>query len=52
MLSLAASAVLSAVSALAVVSELPPIPADLSTPVQQRLAYHGPTGMSSNDKGF
>lgn len=26
------------------VTELPPIPADLSTPVQVRLAFNGPTG--------
>ena len=36
---------LAAGSVLAAVSELAPIPADLSTPVQQRLAFHGPTGM-------
>lgn len=26
------------------VPELPPIPTDLSTPVSQRIAFHGPTG--------
>ncbi|KAF8313567.1 Metallo-dependent phosphatase [Clavulina sp. PMI_390] len=35
-----------ALPALAAVKQLPPIPTDLSTPVQQRLAFQGPTAMA------
>jgi hypothetical protein len=31
--------------AYALPTELPPIPRDLSTPVAQRVAFNGPTGM-------
>lgn len=43
---LASVLVLGICGAFAQVPELPAIPADLNTPVQERIAFNGPTGMT------